>query len=148
MSDQASRTHRERVELRALVQDKVLEYTTLLRKQQIAQGMDPDEAQIVEEEYDPVVEMALLAATSNDPKVRLAANAEVAQYTRPKLKSVEVISDQTASANAARKNELIESLADMSRRAVSEKRAAYIEGAKNKAIEAKTANATPAPKQK
>ncbi len=102
----SKRGYDEKTELRALIQDAVLEATTAIRRRQIANGVEADDAVQIVEEFDPVVEMAVICATTNDDKTRLAAAAEVATYLRPKLKQVEVITDTSRAADIQRRNEI------------------------------------------
>lgn len=96
---------RDKAELRGTVQDSVAEFTRLRREALLPaiRSANPgaseeyimaclDEKQPLYEEYDPVVQMALMAADhSNSVELRRQAAAETAQYLRPKLKSVEVV---------------------------------------------------------
>lgn len=100
-------TSRDKAELRAAMQNSVLEFTTMRRSQIEAQirseypSLSDDEiakrvdlAQPLYAEYDPVVELAIMGADhSNTPELRRQANAEAAQYVRPKLKSIEFTQD-------------------------------------------------------
>jgi len=80
----------DRVELRSLLQEKVSEFTALQRERQIADGVPPEQAQEHIEEYDPVIALALVAVDQRSTlEQRIKCNSEVAQYVRPKLKSVE-----------------------------------------------------------
>lgn len=112
------RRHRDTTDLRALLAETVREYTTLLRRDQIARGVKPEHAVEIVDNYDPVVEMALLAVRAKDD-IALAANAQVAKYVRPQLKSVEMISDQGTLEQAARKQakaaDLFQQLTDVAR---------------------------------
>lgn len=84
----------ETLDLRARLADAALEFTTLKRAEQLRKGVSPEKACEITEEYDPVVAMAMIGADTSQPiALRMAANSEVAAYVRPKLKSVEVISD-------------------------------------------------------
>lgn len=63
-----------------------------------------DEEQPLIEEYDPVVELALIASDySIKTELRRQANADAAQYLRPRLKTVEHLEDPLAAATAERK---------------------------------------------
>lgn len=98
--------HRETADLRALLAETVLEYTTLKRRDDISRGVDPRKAQEIVEEYDPIVMMAVIGVRSDVAvQISLSANAEVAQYIRPKLKSVEVISDPEKAEDAKKRSE-------------------------------------------
>lgn len=113
-----ARRQRDTTNLRALMADTVLEYTTLLRRDQIARGVHPDDCVEIVEEYDPVVAMALIAVRAND-ELALQAHAQVAKYVRPQLKSVEMISDvkstEEAAQRSARAAALFETLGDVAR---------------------------------
>ena len=98
---------RDRAELRALLQERVHEFTELRQKQDLAeleqQGIPPEDAilsgkvQQVVEDYDPVVALAIVAVDRRSTlDQRIKCNAEVAQYVRPKLKSVEMQVDPEA----------------------------------------------------
>jgi hypothetical protein len=82
--------NRDKAELRALLQERVHEFTDMRAKQDELDNVPPDQRQQIIEEYDPVVALALVAVdrrTSLGDKIK--CNAEVAQYVRPKLKSIE-----------------------------------------------------------
>lgn len=89
--------NRDKAELRALLQERVHEFTELRRAQDERDGVPPASLQEIVEDYDPVVALALTAV---DRRVslenRIRCNSEVAQYVRPKLKSVEVTADPEA----------------------------------------------------
>lgn len=114
----SAKRHRDTTDLRAMLADTVLEYTTLLRRDQIARGVHPDDCVEIVEEYDPVVAMALIGVRGND-ELALQAHAQVAKYVRPTLKSVEVISDKGSVEEAAQRSakaaSLFELLGDMGR---------------------------------
>lgn len=99
------RRARETMDLRALIADVVLEYTSLKRRDQIAKGVHPDEAIEIVEEYDPVVAMALIGVSTYSDELALAAHAKVASFTRPTLKSVEVIGDADKIEDAKKRND-------------------------------------------
>lgn len=106
--------NRDRAELRALIQERVHEFTDLRAKADIEAGVPPHEAQQIIEDYDPVVALALVAvdrrSTLGD---RIKCNAEVAQYVRPKLKSVEVTTDPEALETLESRRLLSEKLVDL-----------------------------------
>jgi len=123
----AGQPNRDKLELRALLQEKVHEFTELRRAadevdsaEEIAtRGLSPAQAealgllQRVEEEYDPVVALALVAVDRRTPlEMRVRCNAEVAQYVRPKLKSIEITPDPEGAEALARKQELSEQILD------------------------------------
>lgn len=109
-----TRRRRETLDLRAELADVVHEYTSLKRRDQIAHGVAPHDAVEIVEEYDPVVAMALLAVSTKNVDQALQAHAQVAQYVRPKLKSVEVIQDaaklQDLAARNAKAASIVESI--------------------------------------
>lgn len=77
-----------------MIQEYVQEYTRLRHAEDKRNGLSPDAAQVVVDEYDPVVALALISV---DHRVsienRIRCLTEVAQYTRPKLRSIEVTTD-------------------------------------------------------
>lgn len=90
-----------------LIQERVHEYTELRRRADLEAGMEPDAAQQIIEDYDPVVQLSLIAVdrrTKQDVMVKCAA--EVAQYVRPKLKSVELTTDPEAMETITQRQEL------------------------------------------
>lgn len=91
------RRQSDRHDMRAQVQDAVHEYTLSRYHEDLADGVPEEECQRVIEEYNPVVELALVAVDRRtDTKTKLWANAEIAQYIMPKLKAVEVTEDPEA----------------------------------------------------
>lgn len=114
-----SKRQRDTSNLRALLANTVLEYTTLKRRHQISQGVHPEDAVEIVEDYDPVVAMALLASTTNNADLAMTGHANVAKFVRPTLKSVEVISDRDKEADIATRNakaaELLSAIDDMAR---------------------------------
>lgn len=98
---------RDKAELRAAMQDSVMEFTRLRRERLLPdlRAAHPhatpeelkaklDEMQPLFHEYDPVIELAIMGADyRNSPELRRQANSEAAQYVRPKLKSVEFTVD-------------------------------------------------------
>jgi len=53
-----------------------------------------EELQPIIEEYDPVAQLAMMAAdNSNKPDLRRQAHSDASQYLRPKLKTIEHIDD-------------------------------------------------------
>ena len=123
----AGKPNKDKIELRARVQEAVLEFTRLRQPESVkereaaqaeydkivkqndvlvAQGQPPQPlpevppAQEIEEEYDPVVALALAAVdVRNTVNIRVRCHSEAAQYLRPKLKSIEVKEDPTAIKN-------------------------------------------------
>lgn len=103
--------NKDKLELRALLQEKVHEFTELRRAADIEAGLPPHEAQDINEEYDPVVALALVAVDRRSTlDQRIKCNAEVAQYVRPKLKSVEVTADPEALETLEERRQLSEKL--------------------------------------
>lgn len=89
--------NRDKAELRALIQERVHEFTELRNQADAQDGLPPDERQQIVEEYDPVVALAIVAVDRRSSLAdRIKCNAEVAQYVRPKLKSVELHADPEA----------------------------------------------------
>lgn len=106
--------NKDKAELRALVQESVFKFTTAKREADLAKGIDPELAQPVYENYDPVVELALFSVDKTVPQAdRIRCNAEVAQYLRPKLKSVEITEDPEALALQDEKLQLAKQLTEM-----------------------------------
>jgi len=103
--------NRDKAELRALLQEKVHEFTELRMRQDEADGVPPEQRQQIVEDYDPVVALALVAVDRRSTiENRIRCNAEVAQYVRPKLKSVEVTADPEALETLEQRRELSERL--------------------------------------
>ena len=106
-------------ELRALVQDAVFKYTTLQREELRRKnpGLSDEELDMLQpvvEEYDPVVELSLIAADRrHDPSLRRQANADAAQYLRPKLKSVEMMTDPRLLEQNSQKMQLADKMLDI-----------------------------------
>lgn len=107
--------------LRARIQESVLEFTTLKRKEQIANGVDPKRAIEITEEYDPVVAMAICAVATGDPDL----HDKVAKYIQPTLKSVEVVTDEQRAADNMKRSELGRGLMDHLKRMQQRARANY-----------------------
>ena len=126
--------NRDKAELRALIQDRVHEFTIQRRKAEIAElmagGMSEEEAneaavQDVIEDYDPVAQMAIIAVDMrNKQDVRVKCHDSVAQYVRPKLKSVEVTTDPEALETLAQREALSSRLVGLLEAAASAKQAA------------------------
>ena len=117
-------SRRDRVSLRAKVQDAVHHFTMLRREEAHARfvrengrpptAMELDELQPLVEEFDPVVELALIGADyRNETSLRRQALAEAAQYLRPKLSAVAVMDDPENLTEQAQKNELVKRLMSM-----------------------------------
>lgn len=130
--------NKDKEQLRVLVQESVHEFTQLRRDEIRSQwrlgwrpspdlpnllSLPPEEERVLgeevpdevldslqpeEQEYDPVVALAVMAADRrHDPSLRMQASASAAQYMRPKLKSVEIVDDAETKEIAAEKNELV-----------------------------------------
>lgn len=129
-------TSRDKAELRAAMQDSVFEFTTLRRTKIAAQlrleyptWTDEQVAERVDDlqpeypEYDPVVELAVMGADHrNTPELRRQANAEAAQYVRPKLKSIEFTADPASLEEREARKELAGRLVGLLNAAASAKR--------------------------
>ena len=99
--------NRDKAELRALLQERVHEFTELRARQDAEQGIPPQDAQQIVDDYDPVVALALVAVdrrTTLDQRIR--CNSEVAQYVRPKLKSVEMSLEPDTAETLAQREQL------------------------------------------
>lgn len=93
----AGTPNRDKAELRALIQERVHEFTELRRNADLASGMEPDEAQSIVENYDPVVQLSMFAVDRRSSRdQQMTAASQVAQYVRPKLKAVELTADPEA----------------------------------------------------
>ena len=108
--------NRDKAELRALLQERVHEFTELRHNHDLA-NIPPDltveeailggHVQQIVEEYDPVVALALVAVDRRTTRAdMIKCNSEVAQYVRPKLKSVEVTADPEALETLEERREL------------------------------------------
>jgi hypothetical protein len=107
MARAAGTPNRDKAELRALIQERVHEFTELRRRADLEAGMDEAEAQEIVEDYDPVVHMAMVAVDRREKRdIQIRCAAEVAQYVRPKLKSVEVTTDPEALETLAERQQL------------------------------------------
>lgn len=133
---------RDKAELRAAMQESTHQFTTLLR-QRLLPGLrqkhpDKSEQEIAElldsiqpayEEYDPVIAMSLIAVDHSNPvDLRLRAHSEVAQYTRPKLKSIEMTVDPASEEEVAVRRELAGRLVGLLEMAAGAKAATTIDG--------------------
>lgn len=115
--------NRDKAELRALIQERVHEFTELRREEDVRNGLPPDQQQEIIEEYDPVVAMALVAVDRRTKlQDRIKCHSEVAQYVRPKLKSVEVTADPDALETLEERRRLSERLVGLLEVAASEKK--------------------------
>lgn len=109
--------NKDKAELRMMVQDAVEEWSHLRRDQIRARfieenGREPTEQEIDElqpyfAEWDPVVNLAIIAADHrNKVEIRRQASADAAQYLRPKLKSIELLEDPESLELQREKSEL------------------------------------------
>ena len=127
----------DKIELRALIQERVQEFTQLRQEEDIRRlppDMPLEEAmaagmiQQVEEEYDPVVALALVAVdrrSSLDQQIR--CHAEVAQYVRAKLKSIEVKADASTIEELEQRREKTDKLMAMLDQMAKDKKATSAE---------------------
>lgn len=116
--------NRDKAELRALLQERVHEFTELRNRADIEDGVPPEQAQEIVEDYDPVVALALVAVDRRSTlENRIRCNAEVAQYVRAKLKSVEVTADPEAMETLEQRRELSERLVSLLEMAAKGKKA-------------------------
>lgn len=140
---------RDKAELRAGMQESAHKYTSMLR-QRLLPGLrekhpDKSEQEIAElldsvqpayQEYDPVIAMSLIAVDHANPvDLRLRAHAEVAQYTRPKLKSIEMTVDPASEEEQAVRRELANRLVTLLEAAAGAKAATTIEGTARRAYD-------------
>jgi len=100
-----------------MAQDSVHHFTTL-RRQEIARDYyrenkipisdeDLDRLQPLVEEFDPVVELSIIAIDRrNDVSIRRQALSDAAQYLRPKLSAVAMLDDPETLAAQSQKHEL------------------------------------------
>lgn len=121
------KANKDKVELRAMVQEAVLQHTTSLRGKlardiavqfpefdSVMISTMVDEQQPLIEEYDPVVELSKIAADyRNDIGLRRQANSDAAQFLRPKLKTIEFLEDPEKTASTERKMAAAERIASM-----------------------------------
>lgn len=115
--------NRDKAELRALIQEKVHEFTDLRARKDEADGVPPDQRQEVVEEYDPVVALALVAVDRRTTLAdRIKCNSEVAQYLRPKLKSIEHSADPDTLETLEERTRLSEQLVGLLEEKASRKR--------------------------
>ncbi len=126
---------RDRIGLRAMVQESVHHFTQLRRQEAYAefereQGRPPtaeelDRIQPLVEEFDPVVELAIIAADHrNKVELRRQALSDAASYLRPKLSAVQMLDDPETLQAAAQKRELAVRLTALMDVLVSAKRTA------------------------
>ena len=114
-------SRRDRIGLRAKVQETVHHFTLLRRQEIYAQfeereGRPPtaeelDALQPLVEEFDPVVELAIIGADyRNETSLRRQALSDAAQYLRPKLSAVAMLDDPETLSAQAQKQELAKKL--------------------------------------
>lgn len=108
---------RDRIGLRAMCQESVHHFT-MLRRQELydkimeERGVAPTEQELdalqpLNEEFDPVVELALIAVDRrNDVTIRRQALSDAAQYLRPKLSAVAHLEDPNNLAAESKNQEL------------------------------------------
>jgi hypothetical protein len=112
---------RSKTALRAAAQDAVHHFTSLKRDEIRARYLEEhgepicermlDQIQPLIEEYDPVVELAIMAADySNEPSLRRQANSDAAPYLRPKLSAVSIVDSPEAIEHEDQKNQLAANL--------------------------------------
>lgn len=108
---------RDRIGLRAMCQETVHHFTILRRQELYAQieaerGTPPsdqelDALQPLSEEFDPVVELAIIAVDRrNDVTIRRQALSDAAQYLRPKLSAVAHLEDPGTLVQESKNQEL------------------------------------------
>jgi hypothetical protein len=108
---------RDRIGLRAMCQETVHHFT-LLRRRELAEqieqerGYPPTEQELdalqpLSEEFDPVVELAIIAVDRrNEVTVRRQALSDAAQYLRPKLSAVAHLEDPSTLVQESKNQEL------------------------------------------
>lgn len=121
---QGELNRRDRIGLRAMVQEQVHHFTMLRRRELydefvVREGRPPTESEMdrmqpLIEEFDPVVELSLIAADyRNDPAIRRQASSDAAQYLRPKLSAVAMLDDPNRLAQESEKRKLAARLVDL-----------------------------------
>ncbi len=116
--------NRDKTALRSMTQEAVLHFTDMKRaeisakyREEHGENIPPahlDALQPLIEEYDPVVELSLVAADySNKVEIRRQANADAAQFLRPKLKSIELVDDPRNQELMDEKNRLAARMVDI-----------------------------------
>lgn len=114
-------SRRDRIGLRAKVQETVHHFTLLRRQEiyaqfQLKEGRPPtaeelDSLQPLMEEFDPVVELAIMGSDyRNEAALRRQALSDAAQYLRPKLSAVAMLDDPETLSAQAQKQELAKKL--------------------------------------
>lgn len=117
-------SRRDRIGLRAMVQESVHHFTMLRRQEvyarfQAEHGRPPtaeelDAIQPMMEEFDPVVELAIIGADyRNETALRRQALSDAAQYLRPKLSAVAMLDDPERATEQAQKEQLARRLTDL-----------------------------------
>lgn len=150
---------RSRLELRSATQERVLEFTEARRAELYSQlrAAHPDKTddmvwalvdqmQPLYAEWDPVVELGVLAADHrNSAELRRSAMAEQAQYLRPKLKSVEHTADPAALEIMEQKNALAARLVALLDASAAAKRDMVVEGTFSEVARESTGESTDGP---
>lgn len=117
-------SRRDRIGLRAMVQESVHHFTVLRRQEAYVlfeqeRGRPPtaeelDAIQPMMEEFDPVVELAIIGADHrNETALRRQALSDAAQYLRPKLSAVAMLDDPERATEQAQKEQLARRLTDL-----------------------------------
>lgn len=117
-------SRRDRIGLRAMVQESVHQFTVLRRQEAYVlfeqeRGRPPtaeelDAIQPMMEEFDPVVELAIIGADHrNETALRRQALSDAAQYLRPKLSAVAMLDDPERATEQAQKEQLARRLTDL-----------------------------------
>lgn len=130
------KSRRDRVGLRAMCQESVHQFTILRRRELYEEilaktGVPPTEIELdalqpLNEEYDPVVELAIISVDRrNDVALRRQALSDAAQYLRPKLSAVAHLEDPSNLESEAKSQELalrlVQSMEVMARARAAEK---------------------------
>lgn len=138
---------KDRIDLRVQMQDAVYEFTRLRReelwRELTEKHQDWDQERVQREvdrlqpeyqEYDPVVQLAIIAADGRSSvDQRISAAGRAAEYVRPKLKSVEVTVGEHDPEVQQQKRELIGRLAEFLNAGAGAKRATVIDVTPNAA---------------
>lgn len=119
--------NRDKAELRALIQERVHEFTEMRRRIDLEAGVPEEDAQQIIEDYDPVVHMATIAADRREKReIQVRCATEVAQYVRPKLKSVEITTDPEAMETLQERQQLSDRLVSLLELAASGKKSSDV----------------------
>lgn len=117
-------SRRDRIGLRAMVQESVHQFTVLRRQEAYVlfeqehsrppTAEELDAIQPMMEEFDPVVELAIIGADHrNETALRRQALSDAAQYLRPKLSAVAMLDDPERATEQAQKEQLARRLTDL-----------------------------------